>query len=143
MPADSAPADRSVSNGSGFPNVATGASVSKLTAALEPASGTDADSVVLDVSSVADVRLNGPSAGFVAGGAACRAPLAGVTPGTEPGFSSTHDGSGAFMVTRTWARSSAPALPPACIFTESGCRSPDDTGRPFPSTTCTSQVPNV
>src|SRR5437879_13359747 len=117
MPADSAPADRSVSNGSGRPNVATGASVSKLTAAFAPATGSDADSVVLPASSVAVCRDIAPSAGLAPGdddgpaGAAWRAPLAGVTAGTEPGSRSTHLGSGGSTSTRPSPRAS-PSAPP-------------------------------
>src|ERR1051326_1819563 len=96
MPADSAPAERSVSNGSGRPNVATTALVSKLTAVFGP-SDSDAPSVVVLASSVAVCRLGAPSDGLGDGdaGACCRAPLATVT-GTEAGSRFTHQGSGGF-----------------------------------------------
>jgi hypothetical protein len=136
--------------------VATGASVSKLTAVLGPDAGSAADSVPVSTSSAAACRLTGPSARLpaepegdgeaMAAGAARRAPLAGVTGGgtvTEPGSRFTHQGRAGFTSTCTCSRSRALARPPGCSRTASGCRSPCPAGRPLPSTTCTSQLPNV
>lgn len=61
MPAESAPAFRSLSKGSGGPKVATGASVSKLTAVLALVAVTAADSVDVEGSRLAVCRLAGPN----------------------------------------------------------------------------------